>query len=534
MGGLFGRSSGDSRLVLGFDAGCTACSELARRIEDAVGERLEVRSLHEPQVYRWREEALGEDAPWAPTLIEVRGEEVRAWTGIRMGVRLSRTLGPKDTWRVMQVLGEMNSGVIAGATAMGGRSLSRAQFLKGIGGAAVAISVLSGTGGPAAKAGASTSTSVRGITGDALVKVARRAASQRDVVNKMGEAWRDKVRSGSIIRNCQNGDCVEAINCGNCRVRTVDGRRTFSGDCVVIRAAEHRYPDGNTMIAVSYANTRNDTTVAYYEYDEAREGIKSEATVWRPEGENAVQIGAASHNGELDTLVPTPDNGFAVLASDPCGGCGVAPGSRYLSEGCKSVSVASCALAAGGCGVCVASCIAASGTIVLTALCIGCLVTSCPKRLSLLLWREATSLPLLRSSSLTKTRCYEYIGYKIYQAGSAVYEAGVASGPTRRKTLLVFGGCRNFLVLRRPVLFLWLPQRPSHPTRNYIRVGTGSGRGGSWHGSGGNIGANAQECESYSGLDACRGPIHRLAEHNRSTHRTVLLNVPNKTGWWAS
>jgi hypothetical protein len=147
MGRLFGRSSGDSRLVLGFDAGCMSCNELAKNIEDAVGERLEVRSLRDPQVYRWREEALGEDALWAPTLIEVRGEEVRAWTGVRMGMRLSRTLGPKDTWRVMQVLGEVrNESSIVGANSNTGvgTGLTRAQFLKGVGGAALAMSVLSG------------------------------------------------------------------------------------------------------------------------------------------------------------------------------------------------------------------------------------------------------------------------------------------------------------------------------------------------------------------------------------------------------
>ncbi|CAA9405816.1 MAG: hypothetical protein AVDCRST_MAG22-1553 [uncultured Rubrobacteraceae bacterium] len=56
------RASG-YRLVLGFDAGCMTCSGLARRIEATVGDRLEVRSLTDPQVEHWREQALGEDAP---------------------------------------------------------------------------------------------------------------------------------------------------------------------------------------------------------------------------------------------------------------------------------------------------------------------------------------------------------------------------------------------------------------------------------------------------------------------------------------
>ena len=96
------------RLVLGFDAGCMTCSELARRIEERVGNKIEVLSLNDPFMARWREQALGKDAPWVPTLVEVEGDAIRAWTGVRMGARLSHALGPLATWRVMQVLGEAN------------------------------------------------------------------------------------------------------------------------------------------------------------------------------------------------------------------------------------------------------------------------------------------------------------------------------------------------------------------------------------------------------------------------------------------
>lgn len=90
--------TGTRRLVLGFDGGCVTCSDLAERISEQVGGRLEVRSLHHPQVEHWREQALGEHAPWAPTLLEVGGpREIRAWTGPRMVVRLARALGPVST-----------------------------------------------------------------------------------------------------------------------------------------------------------------------------------------------------------------------------------------------------------------------------------------------------------------------------------------------------------------------------------------------------------------------------------------------------
>lgn len=153
---LKGRQAPGKRLVLGFDGGCSACSELARRIEERLAGKIEVLSLHEPRVEEWREKTLGEDAPLVPTLFEVRGQEVvRAWTGWRLGANLGRFLGPADTWRVMQALDEFGGASEAGlegaptdsAGLVGG--LTRGQFLKGVGGAAVAMSVLSAAGKPA-------------------------------------------------------------------------------------------------------------------------------------------------------------------------------------------------------------------------------------------------------------------------------------------------------------------------------------------------------------------------------------------------
>ena len=94
-----------SRLVLGFDAGCMTCSEVAKRVEEQVGDQLEIRDLRDPDVTRWVEDALGKDAPWGPTLIELSEDRIKAWTGLRMGLALSRRLGIHNTWRVMKALG---------------------------------------------------------------------------------------------------------------------------------------------------------------------------------------------------------------------------------------------------------------------------------------------------------------------------------------------------------------------------------------------------------------------------------------------
>ena len=150
MEGTNTRNGDRRRLVLGFDARCMTCNGLAQRIEEAVGDRLEIRSLNDPMMRQWRRQALGENAPWAPTLIEVNGSVVRAWTGVRMGAHLAHKLGPAVTWRLAKILGEMRKEGSAERSPYYG--LSRSQFLKGVGGAVVGMSVLSGTGpfaGPA-------------------------------------------------------------------------------------------------------------------------------------------------------------------------------------------------------------------------------------------------------------------------------------------------------------------------------------------------------------------------------------------------
>ncbi len=93
-------------LVLGFDAERSTCSDLAARIEKRVSGILRVRSLRDPDVREWREQALGADNRSVATLFEVEDGKVRAWSGWRMGWVLSRAVGPAATWQVIQALRE--------------------------------------------------------------------------------------------------------------------------------------------------------------------------------------------------------------------------------------------------------------------------------------------------------------------------------------------------------------------------------------------------------------------------------------------
>ena len=97
-------SSGGSRWVLAFDDSCGKCRAMSRAIERACAARLEMMPLAHPDVRKWREQSLGSRAPWVPTLIRV-ADEVRAWTGLAMGIVLVRHLGALSTMRVLEALG---------------------------------------------------------------------------------------------------------------------------------------------------------------------------------------------------------------------------------------------------------------------------------------------------------------------------------------------------------------------------------------------------------------------------------------------
>ncbi|MEV4045372.1 bacteriocin fulvocin C-related protein [Streptomyces sp. NPDC049744] len=120
-------SGNDVRWVLAFDASCGACRNVASRVSDAVGDRLEILPLNHPEVRAWRETALGSDPVWKPTLLKIDGSSVRGWTGSRMSIPLTRRLGAAPTLRVLQALGEMSrTGSATGKTTDG---IPRKRFL---------------------------------------------------------------------------------------------------------------------------------------------------------------------------------------------------------------------------------------------------------------------------------------------------------------------------------------------------------------------------------------------------------------------
>ena len=370
---------GRRKLVLGFDAGCLTCSELAKRIEERVGDKIEVLSLNDPLMQHWRKEAFGDAAPWAPTLVELDGGSVRAWTGVRMGVRLSRALGPLATWRVMQVLGEVNADLeladSAAAKAM--TELSRGQFLKGAGGAAVALSILVGTGKLASPAHSTTSIRIEEISGEELIAIARDVATRQDVANVTSQTWRNKIRSGramsaEVVDADKNRAVIRAINLADGRVSTADGKPVFSGDLAVVKAAKHILSDGNSMVAVSFAMPKDARLVVYYEYEKPtflpkdQVKTKTEALFYQVENDSAV-LQKASSNRQSQTLLRETSSSSLVQANHAClpdrrcsNPCDIVYGysrcHRLKSIGCVAYQCRSCAITCWGGALLCAAC----------------------------------------------------------------------------------------------------------------------------------------------------------------------------------
>ena len=337
------------RLVLGFDAGCMTCSGLAEQIEAQAGGDLEVRSLHDPQMKHWREQALGKDAAWKPTLIEISGGQTKAWTGLGLGLRLSRCLGPVATWRVMQMLGEdkHGGGSIAGdrgGASLESTSLTRGGFIKGALGAAAAVGALSGAGVLSSPASARVnvgewgpkSIGHRDIVGEELGRVARSVAGREDIANVMDSSWSRKAQTGRIAKTQVNGHDIEVLaNDGNPSVRTSEGGVSVSGGGIVVKAGKHDLEGENGMLAVVYL--AGNQLVSYYEFDEPTDGVKSKAEVWEVDQKNdVVVLKNASRNGVLNSPIPRSESKSLSAARITCGGCGSSRRRRRVRV-CNSV-----------------------------------------------------------------------------------------------------------------------------------------------------------------------------------------------------
>ncbi|MEU2578674.1 bacteriocin fulvocin C-related protein [Streptomyces anulatus] len=131
--------------ILAFDSACRYCADVVERVRTVSTGKLTVAPLSDARVRGMRHHALGEQPPWAPTLLSVDATGVRAWTGTALSARLALVLGPLDSVRTLRAL---NDAEIL-------RLPSRRKLLKAFPGLALGTFVLSGgLTAPAARADA--------------------------------------------------------------------------------------------------------------------------------------------------------------------------------------------------------------------------------------------------------------------------------------------------------------------------------------------------------------------------------------------
>jgi predicted DCC family thiol-disulfide oxidoreductase YuxK len=86
-----------------FDAGCTFCTTLAQSIEQESQGWLQARSLREPEMQAYLEQA-NHQLRWEPTLVEVTNTRVHVSTGWTLRRKLLLGLGPRRMWHVLSLV----------------------------------------------------------------------------------------------------------------------------------------------------------------------------------------------------------------------------------------------------------------------------------------------------------------------------------------------------------------------------------------------------------------------------------------------
>jgi hypothetical protein len=298
---------------------------------------------------------MGEQAPWAPTLVRVGSDSVQAWIGWQIAPVLSRYLGPRRTWRV---LGTLGGGALNGRRLSGTvRAVSRSTFLRGAIGAVAGLSILTQTGGVAA-AGTSGKTGsdpapedIRTLNGRELDEVAMRHLAGPDAVNI--------VETRALGEPAARMSTLDAVPSSAIRHATdATGETTPPHDELEVSGSEIRHPNGITETSVFFYQHRQRMLLHVQHFSEPLNDVRSSAH--RLDVDHSVPNGpllktaAWSVNGARPTPVPQAE--LDDLRRDPCGGCPITAihDETYLGGQCNWVATSDCLLGAGGCTLCAA------------------------------------------------------------------------------------------------------------------------------------------------------------------------------------
>ncbi|WP_017556425.1 hypothetical protein [Nocardiopsis baichengensis] len=363
-------------LFLGYDASCIDCSNIARSIRREAGAHIEVVSLRSPRMREWRSRALGDGAPWAPTLVRVgtEGDEtVEAWVGWQIAPVLARHLDAGTTWRI---LGALGGNALSNTRAKTSR-LSRSAFLRGAVGSFVGLGMLMKTGsaaaadtGPRASMTDADSGDVRRLGGDRLAEAVRRGLKTRDFGNV------------AETRSVVGPRAAAPASIDEVPVREADeatGRTAPPAGELEAYGVEIDRGDGITETGVLLYQHEQNVLVHVRMLNEPVDGVQTQVHrlhVEHGSTDDHPRLSTVAHSVNGDVPSPVEDNDLNVLNDDPCGGCNLSCGpantcgEKHLTSQCNWEATWQCVLGLGGCALC-AGC---SGWF----MCIGCAITACP------------------------------------------------------------------------------------------------------------------------------------------------------------
>lgn len=109
-----------------FDSRCSACSSLARAIEEGVTRKLDVVDISSEQAKELLDQVFPNGWEYQPYLVIVNQNEVSALTGYKMALQIGMLLGPKKSWQVYSLAKQYKVKISSGGQI---RSRSKRKFL---------------------------------------------------------------------------------------------------------------------------------------------------------------------------------------------------------------------------------------------------------------------------------------------------------------------------------------------------------------------------------------------------------------------
>ncbi len=243
-------------------------------------------SLADPRITELRAEALGENAPWAPTLLAVDGDRVRAWTGPRLSWRMARLLGLRRSAHVARSLSRAEAVV----------SPDRRHLIEAVPGVAVAAFLVSGGTASAAVA--------KALPGRSRGKITALQAMQRHLGITTSDLVTRPAANPALTARSQSDPRVRALlgqarsdgfKTGEATTYTVDVPLNRTGKAnPQVNLVRHELRKGHSQAGYAYhaSGSRGDLLIAV-----VRRGDGSLGTYFDQKG--SIEHVVFDHRGQL-------------------------------------------------------------------------------------------------------------------------------------------------------------------------------------------------------------------------------------------